>query len=320
MNVNNEIMVSVCVVTYNQENYIAECLESLVTQKTDFKFEIIIGEDCSTDSTRSIVEKYVEKYPNIIVPLFYEKNLGPTENIKQVYKIARGKYIAHMDGDDLAMPYKLQAQFNILEKNKDCIICSHDMIAINNLSQQNNFQPWRFPEGRYNVVDLLRQLPFFAHSSKMFRNKFYSDYWEKVINHNYTLDIEIHYQQALEGDIYHIGKNLGCYRSGVGISMGNKKVNSYMIIGMENVYKNALVSFPSIEVNDIIKKAYAYNLLQYAYYYAIYDNDLLMFNKYLKKSMDIKFLGLKHILFIFASKFPRIFFKFFSYRNDRKYK
>ena len=63
----DDIQVSVCVVTYNQENYIAECLESLVTQQTSFKFEIIVGEDCSTDGTRAIVQQYVEQYPDLIV-------------------------------------------------------------------------------------------------------------------------------------------------------------------------------------------------------------------------------------------------------------
>ena len=85
---NTDIQVSVCVVTYNQENYIAECLESLVSQQTEFKFEIIVGEDCSTDRTREIVQKYIEKYPDLIVPLFYKKNVGAVENIKQVYKLA----------------------------------------------------------------------------------------------------------------------------------------------------------------------------------------------------------------------------------------
>ena len=83
MNIENDIQVSVCVVTYNQENYIAECLESLVNQVTNFRYEIIVGEDYSTDGTRAIVQRYVEKYPNLIVPLFYKNNIGAVENIKK---------------------------------------------------------------------------------------------------------------------------------------------------------------------------------------------------------------------------------------------
>ena len=132
----DDIQVSVCVVTYNQENYIAECLESLVTQQTSFKFEIIVGEDCSTDGTRAIVQQYVEQYPDLIVPLFYEENVGAVENVKRVYKAAKGKYIAHLDGDDMALPNKLQRQFNILEANPDCSICVHNMNAVDEDSQK----------------------------------------------------------------------------------------------------------------------------------------------------------------------------------------
>ena len=152
MNIENDIKVSVCVVTYNQENYIEECLESLVNQVTNFRYEIIVGEDCSTDNTRAVVQRYVEKYPDLIVPLFYKENLGPVENIKQVYKKAKGKYIAHMDGDDMALPNKLQKQFEILENNLDCNICSHDVARINSKGvNQNN--DWIYPEKVYNLFD-----------------------------------------------------------------------------------------------------------------------------------------------------------------------
>ena len=86
MNIENELKVSVCVVTYNQENYIGECLESLVNQVTNFRYEIIVGEDCSTDGTRAIVQRYVEKYPDLIVPLFYKNN---TIVIKPVNRLER---------------------------------------------------------------------------------------------------------------------------------------------------------------------------------------------------------------------------------------
>ena len=121
----DDIKVSVCVVTYNQEKYIAECLDSLVSQETDFKFEIIVGEDCSTDGTRAIVQQYVDKYPDLIKPIFHDQNVGAVENIKQVYLAAKGKYIAHLDGDDMALPTKLQKQFDTLEANPDCAICVH---------------------------------------------------------------------------------------------------------------------------------------------------------------------------------------------------
>lgn len=82
------IKVSVCVMTYNQEKYIGQCLESLVTQETDFDFEIIVGDDFSTDGTRDVIQEYQKKYPDIIKPVFRDKNVGITENIKEIYFVA----------------------------------------------------------------------------------------------------------------------------------------------------------------------------------------------------------------------------------------
>jgi glycosyltransferase involved in cell wall biosynthesis len=76
----DDIQVSVCVVTYNQEKYIAECLESLVTQQTSFKFEIIVGEDCSTDNTINILEKY--KHLNNFHIFQNQENLGFNKNFE----------------------------------------------------------------------------------------------------------------------------------------------------------------------------------------------------------------------------------------------
>lgn len=82
MNIENDIKVSVCVVAYNQENYIAECLESLVKQVTSFKFEIIVGEDCSTDGTRAIVQKKLQRIRPPRVQLTYDVEVGDGKEIK----------------------------------------------------------------------------------------------------------------------------------------------------------------------------------------------------------------------------------------------
>ena len=92
--------VSVCVVTYNQEKYITECLQSVVDQETDFDFEVLVGDDCSTDGTRRIVQEFAEKYPDIIKPILHSKNTGAFHNYVSVHNAAMGKYIAHLDGDD----------------------------------------------------------------------------------------------------------------------------------------------------------------------------------------------------------------------------
>jgi len=74
-------------ITYNHENFIKDAIEGILMQKTSFPIELIIGEDCSTDNTRKIVEDYEEKYPNLIFAQYSEKNLGMMNNFLTCYKL-----------------------------------------------------------------------------------------------------------------------------------------------------------------------------------------------------------------------------------------
>ena len=313
--IDNLSQVSVCVVTYNQEEYIAECLESLISQQTNFKFEIIVGEDASTDNTRIIVQRYVEKYPELIIPIFHKKNVGAIENIKQVYKKSQGKYIAHVDGDDMALPGKLQKQFDALEANPDCKVCSHDVHQIEADGKLRR-KKWTYPHGQYDLFALYKKLPFFAHSSKMFTNIYGESFWDDVFSNPYTLDVDIHIAQLEYGDIYHIGESLGVYRIGSGISCKEAKFNEILPLGAERVFEKGLVIFK--EDKDKLKKIkelYALSMLQCAYSYAIYDKDSELFNLYVDKSIEQSNIGLKQKIFRIARLFPTIFFKVLLLRS-----
>ena len=311
----NPIQVSVCVVTYNQENYIIECLDSLVSQHTNFKFEIVIGEDASTDNTRAIVQRYVEKYPDLIVPIFHEKNVGAGENVKQVYEKARGKYIAHVDGDDMALPNKLQKQFDILEANPDCNLCSHDVKQIEADGKLRR-KIWTYPEGKYDLFDFYKKLPFFAHSSKMFVNKYNSEFWDKIFHKPYALDIDIHVAQLEDGHIYHIGEALGVYRIGSGMSAQDAKFNELLPLASERVFEKGLVLFKEDkEKLATIRDLYALAMLQCAYSYAIYDKDSQLFNLYVNKSIQQSSIGIKQKIFKVATFCPSIFFRLFLLRS-----
>lgn len=122
--------VSVCVITYNQEKYIRQCLQSLVDQVTNFDYEIIVGEDCSTDTTRQIVEDFANKYPHLIHPIYQVKNIGAgTNNFITVHNAATGRYIAYLDGDDYSFPDRLQKQADVLDAEPNCNIVYHRMMV-----------------------------------------------------------------------------------------------------------------------------------------------------------------------------------------------
>ncbi|MBL0446256.1 glycosyltransferase [Aeromonas veronii] len=293
----SDIKVSVCVVTYNQEKYIAECLQSLVDQVTDFPFEIIVGEDCSTDRTREIVLDFQRKYPDFIKPLLHVKNIGPVENIVATYKQAKGRYIAHVDGDDLALPGKLQVQSNVLDKNSDCVICSHDMRLVT--SEGNVLEKTFKKHGKVKntIFDLYEVLPFFAHSSKMFVNDLDKKFWGQL--HPQALDIEVHAQQAKYGDIYHIDKVFGVYRVGAGVSVNAvASVNPLIVAGNERVFMDALATYK--EKTFALKGCYAKSLMNYAYQSAVFG-DGCGYVAYIRKSVSVRLFSVTQaVMFLFS--------------------
>ena len=120
-------LVSICMITYNHEPFIAQAIEGVLMQKTDFQFELVIGEDYSNDNTRKICKKYKNQYPDKIILLESKKNLGMTPNFIRTLEACTGKYIALCEGDDYwTDPLKLQKQVDFLEANKDYVLCFHD--------------------------------------------------------------------------------------------------------------------------------------------------------------------------------------------------
>ena len=95
-----DVKVSVAMITYNHERFIAQAIESVLMQQTDFAVELVIGEDCSTDKTRAIVCAYGERYPERIRLLLPERNQGMIPNFVATMNACQGQYIALLEGDD----------------------------------------------------------------------------------------------------------------------------------------------------------------------------------------------------------------------------
>jgi len=118
---------SICCIAYNQEKFIRQCVEGFLLQETTFPVEILIHDDASTDGTALIIKEYVNKYPDLIKPIYqlenqYSKKIKP--NITFNYPRVTGKYVAFCEGDDYwTDPFKLHKQVFFLENNKDYIFC-----------------------------------------------------------------------------------------------------------------------------------------------------------------------------------------------------
>lgn len=121
--IDKRVMVSILCITYNHAAFIEQTLASFIEQKTTFRFEIVIGEDCSTDETLQIVQRWAEKYPDKIKLLSGAPNLGVQLNWVRTYQACSGRYIAMCEGDDRwTDPLKLQKQFDYMEDHPDCAL------------------------------------------------------------------------------------------------------------------------------------------------------------------------------------------------------
>ena len=96
----NIIKISVCVIAYNHELYIAQCLQSIIDQRCSFNFEIVVRDDCSQDNTLEIIKDFKVKYPDIVRLIEATENLGANKNILAVFSAAKGEFLALCEGDD----------------------------------------------------------------------------------------------------------------------------------------------------------------------------------------------------------------------------
>ena len=127
--------VSVWMSAYNHEKYISQCIDAVLMQKTDFDFDIIIGEDCSKDRTREIVIEYKNKFPDKIKLFLPEKNIGMMEMDAATWNMCTGDYIALLNGDDYwTDENKLQTQSDFLDNNKDTVMCFHKAKVVNEIT------------------------------------------------------------------------------------------------------------------------------------------------------------------------------------------
>lgn len=122
MSEKQEIAVSVAVITYNMEKYLPALLDSILEQETDFRYEIVVDDDCSPDHSRDLLREYAARYPGVFVLSFRDTNVKASRNLHGVMRQCRGKYIALLEGDDWWDDRKkLQYQYDFMESHPEYI-------------------------------------------------------------------------------------------------------------------------------------------------------------------------------------------------------
>lgn len=169
----DNVLVSVCVLAYNHEKYIRECLDSIVSQKTNFRYEVIVHDDSSTDSTATILKDYSERYPDLFVLQLADENRysrGVSILDEFLFPSAKGKYIALLEGDDYwTDPLKLSKQVNALERHPECHICVHSTDYVDEQGNSLGFvQPVAKVKGGRITSDDFFSLHALSRSSRLY--------------------------------------------------------------------------------------------------------------------------------------------------------
>ncbi len=202
--------VSVAMVTYNHEKFIAKALDSVLMQRTNFDYELVIGEDCSTDKTRNILIDYQKRYPDKFRLLLHEKNLGMHENGARVLDACTGEYIAMLDGDDYwTVPEKLQKQVDFLDNHPECAICYHDALIVHEDGSRDPMHYRPFQKAFSTVEDLFLD-NFIPTCAVMFRNGLFGGVpdWVSTLKMG---DWLIHILNALHGRIGYLDETMAVY-------------------------------------------------------------------------------------------------------------
>jgi len=207
--------VSVITITYNQEDYIAEAIESVLGQ-TYKNIELIVADDGSTDNNPAIINEYAGKH-SIIKPILAKENKGIAYNINRALKLVEGQYVAWVDGDDVMFPQKIEKQVRYLNTNLDVIACGHDMEVFRSptgesLGRHSKVISTKKPKGKIDVKSLFDPTFFLCPPSALMVRREYIPAHGFDTRLKYGADLLFYIEVLRNGKFGYIDEVLGKYR------------------------------------------------------------------------------------------------------------
>jgi len=288
---------SVSIITYNHQDYIEEAIVSVLNQQTDFDFEILVSDDCSTDNTLAVIEK-LAKESNKIKVLYREKNVGMVHNAINTISCCKGEYIALLEGDDFWVDeLKLQKQVDFLDQNKDIAFCITNGYYVRNginvglYYTESNTLPSIF------TLDYMIKNNVFIHcNSKMFRKSVQPEIFPESIYKASSWDWALSLMQAEKGNIAYLDFVSLAYRRHENAQINRKYLKENLIHGLALL--NDINAHFNLKYNKMLGKRYwHYQELAFIYLeekeYKIFLLYLIksFFNKPLRSLNELKDLG-----------------------------
>ena len=210
------IDLSIIILSFNQEKYIERAIKSILFQDTNVSFELIIGDDASSDKTPLIIEEYRKKYPDIIKAVLRKKNIGVVANYFDLISLCEGKFVMECAGDDYWMEDKIERQIDYMLKNPNCsLLCSATQVID---EKGNNLKILRSKKGNYSFNKLLEYNSVFSPTA-CYKLEDINRYICAVnpISKNWKMeDYPFILWSSIHGEINYLDEILGCYQVSAG--------------------------------------------------------------------------------------------------------
>lgn len=325
----DEIKVSVLCAAYNHEKYIRQCLEGFIMQKTNFKYEVLIHDDASTDNTAQIIREYEKKYPDIIKPIYqtenqYSKGIKITTGI--LLPFIRGQYVALCEGDDFwTDENKLQLQVETMEAHPECKMCVHTVKDYYETQEKSEYYPpahlqYKIKAGIIKGYDFIK----IAHGYIFQTSSYFFDAttFKAFAKENPTFkqispvgDVCFLLYFGDKAPVYYIEACMSCYRRN-SIGSWSQKIGKSNQKEWQNYSEKVVALYTEF---DKYTNGKYHDLMLVQIFYSQGNYKAIAFSKELKrwrKGFSIK----KRIYFLLRGLFPRliggIFRKYRSQHND----
>ena len=265
----SELMLSIYVATYNHEKYIARALDSILMQKTEYLYEVLVGEDCSTDGTRVILKEYEEKYPGRFQMFYREHNMYKEKirNGEDLKRRCRGKYLIALEGDDFWTDEdKLQKQIEFLETHPEYLAVAHNCVVVDEYSQPNGEKYAECKDEEYTVRHLACEILPGQLTTIMYRNFYREDILDaSLCKSDYVPgDRCIFFTLVTCGKVYCMQEIMSAYRHITTNGTSYSATTKYNFASYERLY-NAFISYAKEHSHKENEKyaeyLYMYNVL-----------------------------------------------------------
>lgn len=260
-----EIMLSICIPTYNHEEYIKQALDSVLMQETQYSYEVLVGEDASTDNTRKILKEYERIHPGKIKVFYHEHNLHKQKKYNWLDLImkSKGKYVNILEGDDYWFDKnKIEKQITFLEEHPEYIACACNCIVVDEYSEQTDENYPECKKHEYTLNDYAKDIMPGQLATVMMRNVWQTNECDYSVTTEFLMPADrlIYFMLLCNGRIFCFQETMSAYRHVI------HKGSSYSATYKFDFESTKIWHLSQIEYAEKIKNKKAINIAKMLYF------------------------------------------------------